>query len=534
MIKSIITFLYFNNFFEKKLEQAYKILEKNKQIDLVYKIKKNLKNIQYNDGKIDNSFLDYNLDICLALNQFIYSKLINTPFFTSKLIFAIAYNEKFYFPIPKNYLDIVNSSVKVSYIKSLSIFYLCLFIFYIYQLILLVKNILYFLVSKKKYEKKIYLNSIPDLYSDTSNEIKNLDFFKWVLINFNLNSKVNFFHCNKIIKDKYIKLSEIDYETSYIKDPLILFFRLSNLNFFIQSLFKTFYLSIKIMISFRLELLLLLKEIFSFYFLKKIPKQQFYDLCLFNNSNMVFRPLWTYVNEKKKRGSVILFFYSTNMMPLLHEINVNKYFEVYGYSLHSWPSYLTWNKDQKDWLEKNIKFKSKFYQESLVPFSGKHLQLFKNNKTLTIFDVPPKRPGIYHLLNNPYNIYTLSYCKKFLDDIIKSIPEEYYSKIDIILKLKKDYDNIDPSYRNLINNLADTKKVKLISDISPESVIEISDATISIPFTSTGLTSFYKNKDTIYYDPSGKLTKNNCLEKKIDLISSEQNLKKWILNILNK
>lgn len=43
MIKSIITFLYFNNFFEKKLEQAYKILEKNKQIDLVYKIKKILK-----------------------------------------------------------------------------------------------------------------------------------------------------------------------------------------------------------------------------------------------------------------------------------------------------------------------------------------------------------------------------------------------------------------------------------------------------------------------------------------------------------
>ena len=36
---------------------------------------------------------------------------------------------------------------------------------------------------------------------------------------------------------------------------------------------------------------------------------------------MVFRPFWTYVNEKKKNDSVVLYFYSTNMMPLLQEIN---------------------------------------------------------------------------------------------------------------------------------------------------------------------------------------------------------------------
>ena len=144
MIKSIITFFYFNNFFEKKLERAYKIIEKNEQINLVYKIKENLKNTQYKEHQIDDSFLDCNLDIYLALNQFIYSKFINTPFFTSKLIFAIAFNERFYFPLPKNYLDIINRSVKVGYFKSKILFYLCIFIFYIYQFFSSVKNILYF------------------------------------------------------------------------------------------------------------------------------------------------------------------------------------------------------------------------------------------------------------------------------------------------------------------------------------------------------------------------------------------------------
>ena len=114
---------------------------------------------------------------------------------------------------------------------------------------------------------------------------------------------------------------------------------------------------------------------------------------------------------------------------------------------------------------------------------------------------------IYNLLNNPYNIYTVNYCEKFLKDIINSIPENFFSKVDIIIKLKKDYSNIDPSYRVLINDITNKKKVKLIKDISPESVIDISDATISIPFTSTAITSLNKNKNTIYFDPSGKLTK---------------------------
>ena len=97
MIKTIINFIFFNSFFEKKLNNDYKILEKNNQVEEIYKIKESLQNVSYNEKVIDNDFQDYNLDINLALNQFIYSKFINTPFFTSNLIFSIAYNEKFYF-----------------------------------------------------------------------------------------------------------------------------------------------------------------------------------------------------------------------------------------------------------------------------------------------------------------------------------------------------------------------------------------------------------------------------------------------------
>ena len=40
----------------------------------------------------------------------------------------------------------------------------------------------------------------------------------------------------------------------------------------------------------------------------------------------------------------------------------------------------------------------------------------------------PQKSMIYNLLNNPYNIYTINYCEKFLKDIINSIPENFFQK----------------------------------------------------------------------------------------------------------
>ncbi len=534
MIKSIINFIFFNKSFEKKIEQSYKILKENNKIEQIYEIKEKLQKLNYSTYKLDSSFKNYDLDIGLSIRQYIYSRFVNTPFFTSRLIFAIADDNYFYFPITKDYLNIISKFTKVNYFKSKILLIFLIFFYTIFQFFQITKNILYFFKFKNNYEKKFFLNSIPELYSNTSNENQYIDFFKWSSIKFKINSKINFFHCNKLIKDKKINFDKLNYETNFINNPLIPFFKFSNFKFFIKSFLKTFYISIKIILSKKLELLFLIKEIFFFYFMKELPNRILYDYCLFNNSNMVFRPLWTYVIEKKNRNSVIFYFYSTNMVPLLQEINQKSFFETYGYSLQSWPTYIVWNDEQENWLKKYVNLNSKFIKESSIPFIGKHSQLVKKNKTITIFDVPPKRKEIYYQLNNSYNIYTSEYCNKFINDIITSIPENYFNQLDIILKLKKDYENIDHNYRNLINKLVNTKKVKLMTEISPESIIDISDGIISIPFTTPAITALNKDKDTIYYDPSGKLTKKNCFEKKIELISTKFNLENWILGILKK
>lgn len=299
MIKSIINFIFFNKSFDKKIEQAYKTLEKNSEIEKIYEIKEKLQNLARSNLKSDNSFSEYNLDLNLSLNQFIYSKFINTPYFTSKLIFSIAFNEKFYFPVPRKYLDIICKFTKVSLFKSKILLILFLIFYTLYQFFLIFINIKNFLMPKKINDKKIFLNSIPKLYSNTSADNNNLDFFKWVINYFQLNSKIYFIHDNKFIKDKKIIFSDFDYETNYFNNPLIIFFNPTYFKFYVKSFIKTLQFIIQIFLNKNTELLFLLKEVFFFFYLKELPKKLFYNYCLFNNSNMVFRPLWSYVNEKK-------------------------------------------------------------------------------------------------------------------------------------------------------------------------------------------------------------------------------------------
>ena len=156
MIKNIINFIFFNKSFENKLEQAYKILEKNNKIEEIYKIKEKLQNVARSETEIDNSFSEYDLDINLSLNQFIYFKFINTPYFTAKLIFAIAFKEPFYFPISKKYLDVICKFTKVSFFKSRILLILLLIFYTFYQFVFIIKNIIYFLIPKKKYDKKVF------------------------------------------------------------------------------------------------------------------------------------------------------------------------------------------------------------------------------------------------------------------------------------------------------------------------------------------------------------------------------------------
>ena len=531
-IRKIIFFFFLKNF-KKKLNFAYNYLKDHNKINEIYELKEKLQKIHFNNDfeKIHKIFPNSDADIYSSLYQFIYSRIINRSLFTSRVMLSIAFKKKFYYPLPKIYLDKISKVVDVNYFISKILYISFIILYFIFQIFLIISSIKYFFKFKIKTNKAIYLNSIPNLYSDYSNNNECLDFFKWSLKTFDLKDNIIFTHSNKNIINKKIHVNDKFYETYYLKHPVAFFLNISNILSFFVALIKTTKTISKTFYYKKFEIIFLIKEIYFLHLFKDINR--YYNLCLFNNSDMIFKPLWTYQNEKKIKESVVVYFYSTNVNPLLWELTKEKYFETYGYCLLSWKKYVSWTLLHEKWLNKITKKQNKFIRTSYVPFAGEHTKLSFKKKILTIFDVPPRKDEIYNLLDNPYNIYTLKYCTNFIQNIIYALPESFYENFNIIIKSKfKNNKIIHTKYDQYLNDLQKNKNIKIIHKISSESIIDKSDATISIPFTSPAITSLRKNKNAIFYDPSGKLTLLNCLEKDIKLVSTLEDLKVWISELV--
>ena len=147
---NFISKLYFNNIFKKKLKNSYKILNKQKKIDKVYKLKEELQKIKFNKVKgINSNFEEYKIDLYDTLSQFIYSRLINRPLFNSCLIFALSKNKSIIYPLPKEYLIKINRIVKVNFYLSSTLFYIVIFSYLFFQIFKSFLIFFYFLNLKK-------------------------------------------------------------------------------------------------------------------------------------------------------------------------------------------------------------------------------------------------------------------------------------------------------------------------------------------------------------------------------------------------
>ena len=156
-IKKILSLFFFNKYFENRLEKAYDILQKKKKINEIYRLKANLQKINFKlkSEKLNKFFNEYRLDVYISLYQFIYSRFINKSFFTSRLMFAIAFNKKFYFPLPKIYLDEIAKTVPVNYLISKILFIFFIFSYFFYQILIMLRSFTFFLKTKN-IDKKIF------------------------------------------------------------------------------------------------------------------------------------------------------------------------------------------------------------------------------------------------------------------------------------------------------------------------------------------------------------------------------------------
>ena len=110
---------------------------------------------------------------------------------------------------------------------------------------------------------------------------------------------------------------------------------------------------------------------------------------------------------------------------------------------------------------------------------------------------------------------------KFIDNFLRR------NDFKVIFKSKKKietYENYDSTFKNLIDSMKKNKNLNIIDyDLDLNEIIDPSEISIHMPFSSTGVISLGNKKKFFYYD-SLNLFRNSYFSKfdKLKLISSSQ------------
>ena len=273
---------------------------------------------------------------------------------------------------------------------------------------------------------------------------------------------------------------------------------------------------------------LLYEESVLFNYVSMCEHNQLAKEYLFHNSGWFYKPLWTY--DVESRGSkVILYYYSTN----IESIEFNNVKTVsYGMDLMRWNNILVWDKEQKEYLRQFLP-RANINISGPIDFSD-GLTCKKADKTkltISVFAIMPARPSVLVDLGcaiSPY--YSDHVVLSFLSDIRDVVTDDC---IEILVKQKRDSGRDVSTLGFLHNqNVVVSNEFTVIDPCySATRLIELSDAVISIPYTSTSITSKALNKPCIFYDPSGLIKKHE--HHGVPVISGIYELKKWV-NLLRK
>lgn len=504
---------------KKKIAKSFFNICKNNKIYIFFSIKKKIEKkiikLKYINKK------KYNFDLDKVCSQFLFSRLVYyNKNFNEKLINSLAYNKTFIFYLPKDWLiEIHKSGVKVNFILS-KILWIFFSINIFLRFYIKIHFILFFSFFNSATKKEIYFNE-TSFYIPKNNEKTFLpDFITFLSFVMNKPSKE--------IVDKF------SFSNSY--ENLIKNFSIYNkLDFLIS--FNFFFIQILFLGIFKnINLFFFSKEYFLYKFFEK-KKDLLPEYVFYNNSNLVYRPIWTYIKNNNIENKIFLYFYSDNFIPINYKNKFNNLNTIISLKSHSWEKIIFWNKQQFLWFKKitNKKFNYLISPFNYIPFEGKNFILKKkNNKTLSIFDVHPMNVYGYSLFADPKNIYTFSFCKKFIDDII-SLQNKYDFNLIIKPKLRiKAFEVFSEKYYNYIYSLK-SKKIQIYdTNYSALSIIKISDAVVSMPFTSPTLLAYYEKKKSCYYDPKSIILDRIYKEHKIKLISGKKKLDYWIYKNLIK
>lgn len=249
----------------------------------------------------------------------------------------------------------------------------------------------------------------------------------------------------------------------------------------------------------------------------------------FHNETYLFKPLWTFVAEKK--GSTCwLYFYSAN----------NFHFDREGVKLYdrhlklvSWKNVITWHNDHKKILTNAsdkidlVDISPCIWFEDPTPTCSEQAH---NKIDLLIFDVVPRRPFFYTRLISNSEIYDEKNVIKFISDIEHVLKRNSIKGV-IKQKRKANVSTSKKYIRFLDKTMVQGSITSVNADVAAASLMTNSKFVICYPFTTAALVAKFYGIPVVFYDPTG-LIKIGKRFFDIDIIQNVEELELRVLGAM--
>jgi hypothetical protein len=253
---------------------------------------------------------------------------------------------------------------------------------------------------------------------------------------------------------------------------------------------------------------------------------------IFNNSSWFFRPLWTYfANAAGSR--LIMLFYSANISPFRYRSG-RKCPTFIGYNIMNWPEYAVWNEQQAQFVRSvSGQFIRMINVCGPVPFidSGEKIQDLPAN-SIAVFSVAAQRSSSLARRGVLPEYYSSDSIVQFLEQSYQAI-----SRINgtMVLKTKRQsLSGDDRAYLDYVETLAKRSNVICIdSDVAAARLIERTNASISIPFTSTALVAESFGKPACYYDAARLLDVSYKGHEGVEFFSDALSVESWLSRVMD-
>jgi len=272
----------------------------------------------------------------------------------------------------------------------------------------------------------------------------------------------------------------------------------------------------------------IIAESINLHYVINLKHEHLAEEYFIHNSNQFYKPMWTYEVENGKKLISQIYYSINNELLVSNDYKLN----AFGFQIMKWKRFIVWNQQQEDYLKQYCP-NSEYIKVGFVDITGVSVSDYLSvsdfsiigKKILAIFDVTPLRHTFFTKLGIAIpTYYTEESNIKFLQDIKEMFSDDNWI---ILWKPKRIVDTkfITETFKRKQSKLIDGNLIRLEPGIAASSLVETSDAIISMPFSSPSVIAKFKDVPSIFYDASGCL--RNQSSHGIPLLRSKKELKEW-------